>query len=35
VERAEEPVADGDKIEGRVIVLRSGKRNFHLVKLAG
>ncbi|MFO7535774.1 MAG: tyrosine--tRNA ligase [Kiritimatiellia bacterium] len=35
VERAEETVADSDKIEGRVIVLRSGKRNFHLVKLAG
>jgi tyrosyl-tRNA synthetase len=35
VEKAEETVQPGDMIEGRVIVLRSGKKTFHLIKLAG
>ena len=35
VEKAEETVGPGDMVEGRVMVLRSGKKTFHLVKLAG
>lgn len=35
VEKAEETVGPADIIEDRVIVLRSGKKTFHLVKLAG
>jgi tyrosyl-tRNA synthetase len=35
VEKPEETVGAGDLIEDRIIVLRTGKRNFHLVKLMG
>jgi tyrosyl-tRNA synthetase len=35
VEKPEDTVAQGDIVEGRVMVLRQGKKNFHLVKLAG
>jgi tyrosyl-tRNA synthetase len=33
VEKPEETVGAGDLIENRILVLRTGKRNFHLVKL--